>query len=66
MLINVWFSSHPISGKMQTFPGVLSSSNVGYPDGLQGYVAVMEKEDPGEIHLVAFYCSAKAGVASVP
>jgi len=46
MLITVWFSSHPISEAIQTFPGILSSSNEGYPDGLQGYAAVMEKAGP--------------------
>lgn len=67
MLITVCFSSHPISEAMQTLPGILSSSNGRYPDGLQGYAAVMEKEGPGKkMHLVSLYCSAKAGFASVP
>lgn len=48
MLITVCFSSHPISEAMQTLPGILSSSNGGYPDGLQGYAAVMGKEGPGK------------------
>lgn len=56
MLITVWFSSHPISQAMQTFPGILSSSNGGHPDGLHGYAAVTEKGGPGKkMHLVSLY-----------
>lgn len=49
MVITAWFSSHPVSGaNQQNFQAYYLQAMTGYPVGLQGYAAVMEKESPAK------------------